>query len=89
MITLSQIASYTILCKHFAGIGSSEMDILFSTNSFLLPLCTAVMLADFHNVGMIPDLNDLLNKSANVVDSSSEQSRKILGGRRSGPGALL
>ena len=29
------------------------------------------MLADFHNVGMTPDINDELNKCAKGVDSSS------------------
>ena len=29
------------------------------------------MLADFHNVGMTPDINDELNKCAKVVDSFS------------------
>ena len=29
------------------------------------------MLADFHNVGMTPDINDELNKCTKGVDSSS------------------
>ena len=70
------MALYTILSKHFAGIGSSDMDLQFSTNSFLSFTCTGVMLANSHNVGMTPDLNTELNKSAKGVDSSFEQSRK-------------
>ena len=35
------------------------------------PLCWGVMLADFQNVGMTPDINDELNKCAKGADSSS------------------
>ena len=52
-------------------------------------MCTGVMLANFHNDGMTPDLNAELNKSAKGVDSSFEQSRKIREASWSGPDALL
>ena len=42
-----------------------------STHSILSPLCSGVRLANFHNVGMTPDINNELNKCAKGVDSSS------------------
>ena len=42
-----------------------------STNSILSPLCSGVMLPDFYNVGMTPDINNKLNMCAKGVDSSS------------------
>ena len=47
------------------------MDRKFSTHFLLSPLCRRVMLADFHNVGLTPDINDELNKCAKGVDGSS------------------
>ena len=39
-------------------------------NRIFSPLCSGVILADFHNVGMTPDINNELNKCAKGVDSS-------------------
>ena len=69
---INSIVYYTL--RHLSVMGSKEINC--QKLPLLSPLWTGVILADFHNVGITPDLNDELNTWAKGVDSSFAQALK-------------